>query len=495
MHAPAPPTDPHVAQPLLSSADVRAAESAAFASGRDADALMARAGEGAWRVLLQHWPQAQVVGVVCGPGNNGGDGYVLARHALAAGRRVHVLRVGGEPRTPTAQAAEQAWRAAGGAIAAFAGALPHADVWVDALFGIGLARAPDGDAKACIEALAHAGAPVLALDVPSGVDADTGATPGVAVAADVTVTFIAAKPGLFTGRGRVQAGRVQVDALDLPVPANAALVALRPAWLSQVLAPRVRDAHKGDHGHVLCIGGDDGFGGAVMLCAEAALRAGAGLVSVATRPAHVAPLLARRPELMVRGVDAVDDLSPMLARADVIAIGPGLGQGAWSRALLHAALASGKPCVLDADALNLIASGAGAVPADAVVTPHPGEAARMLATSTAAIAHDRILAARTLADRTGAAVVLKGAGTVVAHAGVVSVIDAGNPGMAVGGMGDVLTGVIAALRAQGMDAGLAARAGALLHAAAGDDAATAGGERGLVASDLFPFLQRRANPA
>ena len=482
-------------QPLLSSAEVRAAEAAAFAAGHDADALMARAGEGAWRVLLQHWPQAQVVGVACGPGNNGGDGYVLARHARAAGRRVHVVRVGGEPRTPTARAAEGAFLAAGGTVDAFTGALPQVDVWVDAILGIGLSRAPDGDVQACVAALAQAGAPVLALDVPTGVDADTGATPGDAVSADVTVTFIAAKPGLFTGRGRVCAGRVLVDPLGLPPLPDGAMSALRPQWLSQVLRPRARDAHKGDHGHVLCVGGDDGFGGAIMLCAEAALRAGAGLVSVATRPAHVQALLARRPEVMVRGVESAADLRVLLDRADVVAIGPGLGQGAWSRSLLQAVLDSGKPCVLDADALNLVAAGAGVVPAHAVLTPHPGEAARLLATSTAAIAQDRIGAARALAQRTRAAVVLKGAGTVVAQVDAVSVIDAGNPGMAVGGMGDVLTGVIAALRAQGMDAAMSARAGALLHAVAGDDAAAGGGERGLVASDLFPSLRHRANPA
>ena len=264
-----------------------------------------------------------------------------------------------------------------------------------------------------------------------------------------------------------------------------------PAWLP----PRPRDSHKGANGHVLCIGGDHGSGGAILLCAQAALRTGAGLVSVATRAAHVPALLARQPEAMAHAVESADALAPLVARASVIAIGPGMGQGEWGRAMLDAALAASKPLVLDADALNLIAAAPRALPAGAILTPHPGEAARLLETDTASVQADRNAAALALVQRHGAVVVLKGAGTIVAAAGRVSrVVAAGNPGMATGGMGDLLTGVIAALRAQGLDAFDAASCGALLHAHAGDLAAREGGMRGLLPSDLLSFLRRCANP-
>ena len=265
----------------------------------------------------------------------------------------------------------------------------------------------------------------------------------------------------------------------------------RARWLQ----PRARDSHKGDHGHVLCVGGDSGSGGAVVLCAQAALRAGAGLVSAATRSEHVPVLLARQPEVMAHAVDSGDAFAPLLARADVVAIGPGLGQGEWGRALLAAALRSGKPLLLDADALNLLAAAPRELAADTVATPHPGEAARLLGVAPAEIQADRETAARALVARLGCVVVLKGAGTLVASTdGRVARIDAGNPGMATGGMGDLLAGVIAALRAQGLDPFDAAACGALLHAVSGDSAAEAGGMRGLLPSDLLPYLHRLANP-
>jgi NAD(P)H-hydrate epimerase len=233
-----------------------------------------------------------------------------------------------------------------------------------------------------------------------------------------------------------------------------------------------------------------------MLCAEAALRAGAGLVDVATREEYVGALLARRPEAMVRAVERSEDLAVQLERADVVAAGPGLGQGMWGRVLFGAALGSGKPLVLDADALNLLATRDNvALPSDAILTPHPGEAARLLGVSTADIQNDRHGAANAIAEKYDAVVVLKGAGTIVVERGRrAGVIGAGNPGMAVGGMGDLLTGVIAALRAQGMPAFDAACVGALLHASAGDEAARDGGERGLLPSVLLPRLRRLANP-
>ncbi|MBP6626215.1 MAG: NAD(P)H-hydrate dehydratase [Arenimonas sp.] len=487
--------------PLYRPAQVRAMDERAMREfGLSAQELMARAGAAAWRLLRQRWPQAHTVGVACGPGNNGGDGYVLARLARAAGCKVQVVALPGQgPRTPEARAALADWRAEGGSVLAFDGHLPPADVWVDALFGTGLARPPVDAAQAIIERMNASRVPVLALDVPSGLDADTGHAPGASVRATVTLSFVAAKRGLYTGMARDLDGDVRLDRLDLPIGAfddvpMAARLCL-PGGLARWLAPRHANAHKGEHGHVLCIGGEEGMGGAVRLCAEGALRAGAGLASVATRRSGVAALVAARPEAMTHAVEDAGALVPLIARATVLAVGPGLGQGDWGRALFAAALASGKPLVLDADALNLLAERPQAVP-QALLTPHPGEAARLLGCDRNAVQADRFGAVERLAQRYGCTVVLKGAGTLVAAPGeTVAVIGAGNPGMATGGMGDVLSGVIAALIAQQLPPFQAAVAGALLHSAAGDAAAKVGGERGLLPSDLFEPLRRLANPA
>ncbi|WP_411832437.1 NAD(P)H-hydrate dehydratase [Pseudoxanthomonas mexicana] len=471
---------------------------AAALLGGDAYALMARAGQAAWAHLRRHWPAARSLLVVCGPGNNGGDGYVLARLAQRAGLRVGVAHLAAHvPRTDLAQRACTEYVGAGGHVEIFDDALPAADLVVDALFGIGLSRAPDADSHRLIDAINAQRVPVLSLDVPSGVDADTGAVPSVAVIATQTLQFIAAHAGLHTGDALEYAGELLLDDLDVPAEAFDGVAAsaerITAAALAQWLLPRRRNTHKGESGHVLCIGGDHGGGGAAMLCAEAALRAGAGLASVATRREHVAALLARRPEAMAHAVESDADLHPLLARAGAIALGPGLGQGEWGGALHRIALQSGKPLVVDADALNLLARAPRRLE-DAILTPHPGEAARLLDATSAQVQGDRFAAAQALAERYGSVVVLKGAGTIVAApAHVPRVIDAGNPGMAVGGMGDALTGIVAALRAQGLPAFDAASAGALLHALAGD-AAARDGERGLLPSDLVAQLRRLGNP-
>lgn len=469
-------------------------------AGGDSGELMARAGQAAWRCVLAHWPQAQRLLVVCGPGNNGGDGYVLARHALAAGRAVQVLQLPNlAPITALARRVRDDYVDAGGNLRLFGGSLPTADLVVDALFGIGLSRAPDASACALIEAINAQPAPVLALDVPSGIDARRGSAPGAAVAANRTLQFIARHSGLRTGAALDHCGALALATLDLP-PAlfdglAPAAFGYRPADLRGMLPLRPRNGHKGRNGHVLCIGGDHGSGGAILLAAQAALRCGAGLVSVATRAEHVPALLARCPEAMAHGLEDGAQLTPLLQRADVIAIGPGLGQGEWGHAVLAAALAAGKPCVVDADALNLLGPDPAGLPVGSILTPHPGEAARLLATTTAAIQHDRFAAAAVLSERLACAVVLKGGGSLVqTTAGAPAVICAGNPGMGTGGMGDLLTGCIAALRAQGLGSDRAALAGALLHAAAGDAAALEDGERGLLPSDLLPWLRRLANP-
>jgi ADP-dependent NAD(P)H-hydrate dehydratase / NAD(P)H-hydrate epimerase len=470
--------------------------------GGDGYALMQRAGQAAWQHLLQQWPASQRISVVCGPGNNGGDGYVLARLAHRSGRKVSVLHlVEHVPRTPLAQRACTEYVASGGRIEIFPEALPQGDVVVDALFGIGLSRAVDETMAALIDAINVQAAPVFSLDVPSGLDSDLGSAPGKVVRASATLQFIARHAGLHSGPALEQVGVLGLDRLEVPEEAFDSAIPcatlLTAEALSRWLLPRRRNTHKGESGRALCIGGDHGHGGAIALCAEAALRSGAGLLSVATREIHVPVVLARRPEVMARAVESGEDLQPLLAQADAVAIGPGLGQGEWARAMLRLALASGKPLVIDADALNLVAAQASTFANElvgAILTPHPGEAARLLGTDNTSVQRDRFTAAREIAQRYNAVTVLKGAGTVIAAPDEIPrVIDAGNPGMAVGGMGDVLTGVIVALRASGMSAFDAASAGALLHSLSGD-AAAGEGERGLLPSDLFPHLRRFANP-
>jgi NAD(P)H-hydrate epimerase len=319
---------------------------------------------------------------------------------------------------------------------------------------------------------------------------------GVAVRADLTVTFIGRKLGCYLGEGPDCVGRVEFDDLGVPpavyaeIPSTLAL--LDDSVVAAALPPRPRTAHKGRHGHVLIVGGAAGMGGAVRLAGEAALRVGAGLVTVAAHPQSL-PVVAGRPELMTWPVASESDLEHAVARADVVAIGPGLGQSPWALELLATVIASGKPLVLDADALNLLA----ATPQQHhhwVLTPHPGEAARLLGATADSVQRDRLGAAKELQTRYGGTVVLKGAGSVVQTADFGGwLCDRGNPGMATAGMGDVLTGVIAGIAAQCGDLSLAARAGVFVHASAGDRAAAAG-ERGLVAGDVVAELRACVNP-
>jgi len=439
----------------------------------------------------------------CGNGNNGGDGYQLAALLQAEGRSPRVWSLGGVPMRGDAVRAHAAWRQSGGREQPWQPAvlddLDHRDLIVDALFGIGLSRPLEGEAAAAVAAVnaaAARGARVLAIDLPSGLDADSGEVRGVAVHASRTLTFIGHKTGLHLGRGPERSGELRLHTLGLPEDflsrEPAQFQRLRADDLRTALPRRAREAHKGDHGHVLVVGGDAGMGGAALLAARAALRSGAGWVSLATHAAHAAALLPAQPEAMISAVADAAGLAPRLALASVVALGPGLGQGSWGRGLYDAVLASGLPQVLDADALNLLAAAPRRLSDDTVLTPHPGEAARLLGLSTAEVQRDRLTAVRALRERYGAVVVLKGAGSLIDD-GQVHFCPYGNPGMAVGGMGDVLTGIIAALMAQGLSAGEAARLGVLAHARAGD-AASAAGERGLLPSDLLDELRTALNP-
>ena len=414
---------------------------------------MERAGEAAWRHLLSRWPQAQRIVVLCGPGNNGGDGYVLARHAHESGRAVHVLRTMA-PRSELAMRACNAFESAGGRCTTFDGAMPDCDVVVDGLFGIGLTRAPDAATSVLIEAINARRCDVLALDVPSGVDADSGHVPGAAIRATGTLQFLGAHAGLATGAAIDHCGVLETDELGVRIDAaDATAFALRPDALRGWLPPRLRDTPQGQQ-RTRPVRRRRSRQRRRRHPVRATPRCAAGRVWSASRRAAntFAALLGARPEAMPQAVQGAGELRGLLQRASVIAIGPGLGQRSWGAELLGAALQCGKPLVLDADALNLLAMHPHELRTDCVITPHPGEAARLLGIDTAEVQRDRFAAARSLVERYRCVVVLKGAGTIVAApARKPRVVAAGNPGMAVGGMGDLLTGVIGALRAQGLD--------------------------------------------
>jgi ADP-dependent NAD(P)H-hydrate dehydratase / NAD(P)H-hydrate epimerase len=474
---------------------LRTMERASLAAlGISGHELMRRAASAALNSLRRHWPQLQHICIHCGPGNNGGDGFLLGVLAREAGLQVELVALSATAHGDAALA-RAAWEADGGKVQLWDidGVLPAAELHVDALYGIGLNRAPEPAVVQLIEQINHSGRPVLALDVPSGLNTDTGACPGVAIRACVTVTFIAGKRGLHTGRAADQVGVLELATLGVPDSVYAAMSPDAQLLIADALPPRLRYANKGDNGHVLVIGGEHGMAGAVHLAGESALRAGAGLVSVATRAEHVFALNAARPELMAHGVDGPQALAPLLERAGVLALGPGLGQAAWGHALWLTALDANKPLVLDADGLNLLAREQRRFTVPTVMTPHPGEAARLLGVATREIERDRFAAARELANRYAAVVVLKGSGTLIADSdGRLDVCPWGNPGMASGGMGDLLTGIVAALLAQGCSARRAACLGVGLHARAGDRAAQQG-ERGLLASDLLAPLRELGN--
>ncbi len=491
------------AQLLYSVGQVRAVDAHAIAQGTSGYTLMRRAAEAALRVLRSRWPRAMSITVVTGSGNNGGDGYVLARFAQAAGLTVTVLaavppgELEGEARTACDE-----YIASGGQLVPYAPTrLADSDVIVDALLGTGLASAVRAPLAAVIREINASGRPVLALDVPSGLNADSGAVMGAAVSADCTISFVALKAGLFLDAGPEHVGRLMFDDLGVTVPEQPeflpVLERLGEADVQRALPPRHRDANKGDFGRVLIIGGGPGMPGALRLAGEACLRAGAGLVTAATWPENLPAIVAGRPELIVHGVGSADEIEPLLQHAQVLAVGPGLGRSSWARALLQRALSAGLPMVLDADALNLLAEQRARAPAGAVLTPHPGEAGRLLDIATSAVQADRLAALRALiAAHPGAVVVLKGAGTLIGvqrpGAPVPAICERGNPGMAAAGMGDVLTGAIAGILAQCGDSWLAARAGVMAHALAGDELAR-DRERGILALELAEGLSHWVN--
>ncbi|MEG0008857.1 MAG: NAD(P)H-hydrate dehydratase [Aeromonas sp.] len=482
-----------LAQPLWRTEQIRSLERRwAEEKGLDTYALMERAGGALCNYARHHWPQSHTWWIFVGPGNNGGDGYVLARLARRVGLDPIVIAA----RAPEllkgdARRAADAWLAAGGSVIlaqdAALSSLPSADLVVDALLGTGV-HIPLSLAMTKIVATINAlHAPVLAVDLPSGLNADTGRAMGALVRATRTLTFIGVKQGMLTGDAVDGVGQLDCDPLGV-VPdtklISAALLIDYPSLKAQ-LTPRPRSAHKGDNGRVLLVGGNLGMQGAILLAGQACLRAGAGLVRLCQHPDLPSASLVQ-PELM--GWQAgMDETWPR-----VRVLGPGLGQDEWGLACFEATIECKEPLVLDADGLNWLAHRPRHQD-NWVLTPHPGEAARLLACSIDEIEADRFAAVTRLQLRYGGVVLLKGAGTLICDGQSIFLCTEGNPGMASGGMGDLLSGIIAALLAQGWSASMATRLGAAIHGEAADLAA-AEGERGMLASDLLPWIRRLVNP-
>ncbi|WP_223461549.1 MULTISPECIES: NAD(P)H-hydrate dehydratase [unclassified Pseudomonas] len=488
-----PHTKDELPDALYSAAQVRALDASLIAAGTAGFELMQRAARATWRALVRQWPTANELSVLAGHGNNAGDGYLVAVLAQRAGWSVRVLAVGdpqrlqGDAALAHAEAVSEnvliePWTAQSGL----------RGIVLDALLGTGLSgdvREPYASAIAAINAC---GLPVAAVDIPSGLCADTGRILGHAVHADLTVTFIGLKVGLFTGDAADVVGELVFNDLhaDSQLIGGAAFTARRltAANLPRP-APRTPTSHKGRFGHVLLIGGDRGLGGAILLSAQSALRSGAGMVSVATRSEHVSAALARIPEAMVLGTSSANQLMVLLQKVSVLVVGPGLGQAGWGRSLLSAAANAPLPQVWDADALNMLAEERVSLPGNCVITPHPGEAARLLGVSTADVQSDRPAAAHALSKKYTAVVVLKGAGSLIAHPdGRLALCHQGHPAMATAGLGDVLAGLVGALLAQGMEPFDATCLAVWLHANAGGQQGKFG--RGLAASDLIPAIRQ-----
>ncbi|MGX0958662.1 hydroxyethylthiazole kinase-like uncharacterized protein yjeF [Pseudomonas viridiflava] len=483
-------TKPELPDALYSAAQVRDLDARLIAAGTPGFELMQRASHATWRAIRRRWPEASELTVLAGHGNNAGDGYLVASLAHKTGWQVRVLAVG-DPAALKGDAALAYAAASGVNIQPWANQA-MAGIVVDALLGTGLQGDVRDPYRSAIEAINASGLPVAAVDIPSGLCADTGHCLGVAVRADLTVTFIGLKMGMLTGDAPDLIGQLIFDDLQ----ADKAIVAQAPVTAKRLdktslpfLAPRPRTAHKGMYGRVLVIGGDHGFGGAALLSAESALRSGAGMVTLATRTEHVPAALTRMPEIMSAGIHSANQLMTLIEAASVLVVGPGLGQDSWGRSLLSAAANADRPQVWDADALNQLATGQVVLPKNSVITPHPGEAARLLGISTQEVQNDRAAAAHALARTFNAVCVLKGSGSLIADVdGRLALCDRGHPAMATAGLGDVLAGLTGALMAQHMSAFDAACLAVWLHASAGQKIGASG--RGMAASDSIPAIRQ-----
>ena len=489
-------------RPLLTPEQMAEADRAAIDAGAPSSVLMERAGRAVARAALRvaggRYGRRAVV--VCGKGNNGGDGLVAARVLEREGLSVSCLLLE-EPSSLSGSARKQFEKlvAAGSSWRSFPETvLPTCDVVVDALFGIGFRGPVPPPVARAIAAINSAGAPVVAVDIPSGVEAATGKTHEPSVRADVTVTMGAEKLGTALPPGALLAGVVEVADIGIPVSSCDAWLP-EPPDLLRAWPIRPPDAHKRSAGSVAVVGGSSGMGGAVALSARAALRAGAGYVTVVTTNEVEPAVAALLPEVLTRAggtreldAGALERAADTLERADAVAVGPGLGRGDDAAALVRKALDLPKPLVLDADGLNVLEGDAERLKTRSyptVITPHPAELARLLGWTTREVQGARLHAVHEARERFGCVVLLKGYRTLIADPTRVVVNPTGGPELATAGTGDVLTGIVAALIAQGLDPFVATWAGAFAHGVAGT-AATADNGAPVVALDVAEALPK-----
>lgn len=470
-------------------------------AGISSTVLMERAGQAAWQVLQREWPHCQKIAVVCGQGNNGGDGYVIARLAKLSDKQVIVYDLFPDEvakRSVEAKEARAQWIRIGGAICSVPSQFDE-ELIIDAIVGTGSRLPLSAFLTQVVDTMNASQKPVFAIDIPSGLCGDTGKIDGTAVHAAVTITFIGMKTGLVAHQGNEVVGKLYYDNLGVDFDERKTLtpVAYRVDYAKLIAALPLRCAvsNKGDHGHVVIVGaGEAQYGGAVSLAAEAALRAGTGRVSAIVAPESYVRAVETIAEVMLVAYTHPKEASALLARASVLLLGPGGSQNAWAKEWFEHTIATSLPIVVDADALNWLAKNPRKL-TRAIITPHPGEAARLLGTTVEVIQADRMAAAKALQAQYGAVVVLKGAGTVVLDdAGIVHIMAGGFPALATAGTGDILGGVIAALVAQGVSLADAAKLGVCVHALASAEQASASGTRGMLASDLFTGIRKYLNP-
>lgn len=456
--------------------------------------LMTRAGLEIAECIKEQYTDTFACAVFCGAGNNGGDGYVVAQELMEAGIQVTVYSVveTHKLKDDALRAREEFIKADGQLVKITKDTAIKEDLIIDALLGTGLDRPVTGLYAEAIALINKSPGVVVAVDIPSGLNANTGKVMGCAVKAHCTMTFLGLKQGLFTGDAAEYCGTIKFSSLDIPENVTENILSSARRFEFDPLSKRPACAHKGYFGHVLIVGGELGFSGAVRMAGESALRTGAGLVSIATRHEHAHVINLSRPELMCHGIDHAEQLSGLIEKITILVLGPGLGTTEWSRMLFNTASQVEIPVILDADALNLLAE-THHKKENWILTPHPGEAARLLQKTVIEVEQDRFASVRAIQQKFGGICVLKGAGTLIANDSDIAVSSTGNPGMASAGMGDVLTGVIAGLTAQGFSNSDAAEKGVYLHGMAADIAAEAGGMRGLIATDLMAHIRSLVN--
>jgi len=489
-------------QELWTSEQVRLNEAnAAAATGVSMPMLMEHSGQAAFSLLKELWPKARSILVLAGKGNNGGDAFTLALLAKKDGYLIQLIQLDASAEMPSIAAdAKARWLDSGGVVERPEQANLHLDIIVDGLLGTGLKGSVKDDYAQLIDRCNFSASPTLAIDIPSGLNADTGSVHTTAIIADACITFVGVKQGLCNGRAEDYCGDLYFSGLGIDKAFNrqgkSDKKRITYENLSHLLGPRNRNAHKGDFGHAALVGGNQGMPGAIRLASEACLRGGVGLISVLTHSENRGIICSGRPELMVFGLQdpdaqTINKAVALMDKATVVAAGPGLGSNPWSVCLMKAVIGQNKAKVIDADALNYLAAHPSKYH-NWILTPHPGEAARLLGISIVEVESDRYRAVKLLQERFGGVIVLKGSGTLICSDESLFVANVGNPGMASGGMGDLLCGLIAALLAQGLSLLDAASLGVCIHGNAADIAAKQG-ERGMLASDLLPHLRQLVN--